>query len=141
MIIYLKLCDLVLHNRYGKKVQGVKFEDYLAFFKFLINIRDVEMALSFHTIAGQAIDKATFKQVAKTVARIDLSDHIIDIVFCIFDDDEDEELSNKEFVAVMKDKMFRGLNKPKDTGFTRLMSAAVTCAKISAADYWFPKSS
>ena len=36
--------------------QGILFKDYLDFFSFLVNIRDVDMALSFHTVAGQAID-------------------------------------------------------------------------------------
>lgn len=126
---------------YGEKEKrkGVRFQDYLDFFSFLLNIRDVEMALSFHTIAGQPVDPATFKQVAKTVTGIDLNDHLVDIVFCIFDENEDGQLSNKEFVSVMKDKMFRGLNKPKDTGFTRLMSAIVACSKQHIIESWFPK--
>ena len=37
--------------------QGVTFSDYLDFFNLLLHMRDVEMALSFHTVAGQAIDK------------------------------------------------------------------------------------
>lgn len=30
--------------------------------------------------------KATLKHVAKTVAHVDLSDHVIDVVFTIFDE-------------------------------------------------------
>jgi len=37
----------------------VSFQDYLDFFSFLRNIRDVEMALSFHTVAGQPINQGT----------------------------------------------------------------------------------
>ena len=37
--------------------QGVTFSDYLDFFNLLLHMRDVEMALSFHTVAGQAVDK------------------------------------------------------------------------------------
>ncbi len=36
--------------------EGILFSDYLDFFSFLLNIRDVDMALSFHTVAGQAIN-------------------------------------------------------------------------------------
>lgn len=115
---------------------GVTFQDYLNFFNFLRNIRDVEMALSFHTVAGQPINKETLKQVAKLVAGVDLTGHIINIVFCIFDENQDDHLSNKEFIAVMKDKMFRGLNKPKDTGFTRFLSAIMTCAKSNIVEAW-----
>lgn len=56
------------------------------FFHFLNNINDVDTALTFYHIAGASIDQATLKHVAKTVARINLSDHIIKVVFTIFDE-------------------------------------------------------
>jgi hypothetical protein len=42
---------------------------------------------------------------------------------------EDGELSNKEFVAVMKHRLMRGLEKPKDTGLWKLVGAMWKCAK------------
>ena len=39
----------------------------------------------------------------------------------------DGELSNKEFVSVMKRRLMRGLEKPKDTGFVKLFSSMMTC--------------
>jgi len=42
---------------------------------------------------------------------------------------DDGELSNKEFVSVMKHRMMRGLEKPKDTGFMKRIAAIVKCAK------------
>lgn len=43
----------------------------------------------------------------------------------------DGQLSNKEFVAVMKNRVQRGLEKPKDTGFVKLIESMVKCMKIS----------
>lgn len=43
----------------------------------------------------------------------------------------DGQLSNKEFVAVMKNRVLRGLEKPKDTGFVKLIESIVKCLKIS----------
>ena len=51
------------------------------------------------------------------------------MLFTIFDEDGDGGLSNKEFVAVMKNKLKRGLEKPKDTGLFNLFSALTKCAK------------
>ena len=51
------------------------------------------------------------------------------IVWLIVSHTDDDELSNKEFVSVMKRRMMRGLEKPKDTGFIKLMSAMWKCAK------------
>lgn len=43
----------------------------------------------------------------------------------------DGQLSNKEFVAVMKNRVLRGLEKPKDTGFVKLIESMVKCLKSS----------
>ncbi|CAB1311751.1 unnamed protein product [Coregonus sp. 'balchen'] len=49
------------------------------------------------------------------------------------------ELSNKEFIAIMKQRLMRGLEKPKDMGFTRLVRAMVKCAQDTAWDFATPK--
>ena len=46
----------------------------------------MDTALTFYHIAGASIDQKTLKHVAKTVAHVDLSDHVIDVVFKIFDE-------------------------------------------------------
>ncbi|KAK0178349.1 hypothetical protein PV328_002306 [Microctonus aethiopoides] len=116
--------------------KGVSKEDYLRFFHFLNNINDVDTALTFYHIAGASIDQATLKHVAKTVAHVDLSDHVIQVVYTIFDENMDGQLSNREFVAVMKNRVLRGLEKPKDTGFVKLLQSMIKCAKNS---YLFDK--
>ncbi|XP_065164581.1 calcium uptake protein 1 homolog, mitochondrial isoform X2 [Atheta coriaria] len=108
---------------------GISRTDYLNFFHFLNNINDVDTALTFYHIAGASIDQATLKHVAKTVAHVDLSDHVVNVVFTIFDENLDGQLSNREFIAVMKNRLMRGLEKPKDTGFVKFMMSAVKCAK------------
>ncbi|XP_078578606.1 calcium uptake protein 1, mitochondrial-like isoform X6 [Branchiostoma floridae x Branchiostoma japonicum] len=112
-----------------EEVPGVTFEDYKNFFQVLKNINDVDTALTFYHVAGASIDPATLKHVALTVAGVELNDHVVEIVFKLFDENDDGELSNKEFVSIMKQRMMRGLEKPKDTGFTRLLSAMMKCTK------------
>lgn len=68
---------------------GISKNDYLDFFHFLSNINDVDTALTFYHIAGASIDQATLKHVAKTVAMVDLRDHVIDVIFTIFDEDSE----------------------------------------------------
>jgi len=53
------------------------------------------------------------------------------VVFTLFDENQDGQLSNREFVAVMKNRLMRGLEKPKDTGFFKLLRSAGHCAKES----------
>ncbi|XP_039224023.1 calcium uptake protein 1, mitochondrial isoform X1 [Crotalus tigris] len=119
--------------------EGLTFEEVENFFTFLKNINDVDTALSFYHMAGASLDKDTMQQVAKTVAKVELSDHVCDVVFALFDCDGNGELSNKEFVAIMKQRLMRGLEKPKDMGFTRLMRAMWKCAQETAWDFAMPK--
>ncbi|XP_029962037.1 calcium uptake protein 1, mitochondrial isoform X2 [Salarias fasciatus] len=122
-----------------KDAQGVTFEELENFFTFLKNVNDVDTALSFYHMAGASIDKVTMKQVARTVAKVELSDHVCDVVFALFDCDGNGELSNKEFIAIMKQRLMRGLEKPKDMGFTRLVRAMWKCAQDTAWDFAMPK--
>ncbi|XP_024152729.1 calcium uptake protein 1, mitochondrial isoform X3 [Oryzias melastigma] len=122
-----------------KDAQGITFEEVENFFTFLKNVNDVDTALSFYHMAGASIDKATMKQVARTVAKVELSDHVCNVVFALFDCDGNGELSNKEFIAIMKQRLMRGLEKPKDMGFTRLVRAMWKCAQDTAWDFASPK--
>nr|XP_009924350.1 PREDICTED: calcium uptake protein 1, mitochondrial isoform X8 [Haliaeetus albicilla] len=119
--------------------EGLTFAEVESFFTFLKNINDVDTALSFYHMAGASLDKVTMQQVARTVAKVELSDHVCDVVFALFDCDGNGELSNKEFVAIMKQRLMRGLEKPKDMGFTRLMRAMWKCAQETAWDFTMPK--
>ena len=48
--------------------------------KVLYSINEIDTALQFYHIAGAPIERSTMKHVAKTVAHVDLSDHLIDVV-------------------------------------------------------------
>ncbi|XP_023951076.2 calcium uptake protein 1 homolog, mitochondrial isoform X2 [Bicyclus anynana] len=108
---------------------GITKDDYLKFFHLLNNVNDVDTALTFYHIAGASIDQPTLRHVAKTVAHVDLDPHVVNVVFTIFDENMDGQLSNREFVAVMKNRLLRGLEKPKDTGFVKLMYSLIKCAR------------
>jgi hypothetical protein len=80
----------------------VHLSDYLSFYQVLYSINDIDTALTFYHMAGAPIERDTMRHVAKTVANVDLSAHLIDVVFVLFDENGDGKLSNKEFVSVMK---------------------------------------
>lgn len=73
-------------KRFRDHGRGISLKEYLDFFHFLNNINDVDTALTFYHIAGASIDQATLKHVAKTVAHVELSDHVVEVVFTIFDE-------------------------------------------------------
>ena len=112
----------------NERAKGIQLGEYLNFYQVLYSINDIDTALTFYHMAGAPIERDTMKHVAKTVANVDLSDHVIDVVFVLFDEDGDGKLSNKEFVSVMKQRAMRGLEKPKDTGIGKIFSAIAKCA-------------
>uniref|UniRef100_A0A4W5QY69 Calcium uptake protein 1, mitochondrial n=1 Tax=Hucho hucho TaxID=62062 RepID=A0A4W5QY69_9TELE len=107
-----------------KDAQGITFEEVENFFTFLKNVNDVDTALSFYHMAGASIDKVMLRR-----------------RFVLFGSTYvcNGELSNKEFIAIMKQRLMRGLEKPKDMGFTRLVRAMVKCAQDTAWDFAMPK--
>ncbi|CAG2109534.1 unnamed protein product [Medioppia subpectinata] len=107
----------------GLSEEGITLDDYLSLYSFLQNINDVDIALAVFNIAGASIDQATLKHVAKTVVHVHLRDHLVEVLFTLFDENQDGQLSNREFIAVMKERLRRGLTKPKDTGFFKLLHA------------------
>jgi Ca2+-binding EF-hand superfamily protein len=115
--------------------EGISFADVLAFFRFLSHIGDVDTALTFYHMAGASVDPSTLRHVAKTVAGVDIRDDVIRTVFRLFDENQDGELSNKEFVSVMKRRLQQGLEKPKDTGVVKLLMAIVHCAKQQTSSH------
>ncbi|CAB3409980.1 unnamed protein product [Caenorhabditis bovis] len=136
---------LLLHAQIGEKKQkhmlkrvkrkfkgskiGVDFEETKSFFEFLYHIDDVDIALHFHKMAGMSIDGKLLKRVATKVTGVPLSDHVVDIVITLFDDNLDGKLSHEEMVSVMRRRMRRGLERPRDTGLFRLFDAILECGK------------
>ncbi|XP_052263436.1 calcium uptake protein 1, mitochondrial-like isoform X2 [Dreissena polymorpha] len=119
-----------------ENAKGITFQEYENFWKFLQNITDVDTALSFYHLAGVSIDQETLKHVSNTVVHVALSDHVVEVVFTLFDENEDGQLSNREFVSVMKRRLMRGLEKPKDIGFTKLINSVWTCTKSQTKSFF-----
>jgi len=107
---------------------GITFNQLKAFNVFLGSIFEVDIALGMYHAAGASINKTDFKRVSKAVAGVELDDHLIDVVFVIFDENNDNELSHKEFIDIMKGRITRGLEKPKEMGLGRMMNAVFSCA-------------
>lgn len=112
--------------------QGVSLEDYKNIFSVLVHIEDIDKALTFHHLAGSPVGPNTLHHVAQVCAGVELSPHIVQVVFTIFDEDGDGALSKQEFITVMRNKLKRGLEKPKDTGISNMLAAMIHCAKESA---------
>ncbi|XP_070157621.1 calcium uptake protein 3, mitochondrial-like [Polyergus mexicanus] len=87
---------------------GITFEEFRRFYQFLNNLDDFSIAMRMYTLADHPISKDEFQRAVKICTGSMLSTHIIDTVFALFDVDGDGQLSYKEFIAIMKDRLQRG---------------------------------
>ncbi|OQV13724.1 Calcium uptake protein 1, mitochondrial [Hypsibius exemplaris] len=124
-----KMLKRVKERFQGEAAKGVSFAELQGFSQVFRHLNDIDTALGLYHVAGGSIDQSTLKRVVKTVAKADLDDHIVDVVFTLFDDNEDGRLSQREFISIMKARQMRGLERPKDMGVTRLLAAVWKCAK------------
>ncbi|KAI6231390.1 hypothetical protein M3Y95_00376400 [Aphelenchoides besseyi] len=116
---------------------GVSFDEVNSYFIFLYQIDKVDLALHFYKLAGQPLSRQLLQKVARKITGVELSDTVVDIVITMFDENGDGKLSNQEFISVMKKRMNRGLERPKDTGLLRLMDALIECTKKQMANLIF----
>lgn len=94
-----------LLDREANKEKGVTFEEFRQFCQFLNTLEDFSIAMRMYTLADRAISKDEFGRAVKICTGTKLSEHLIDTVFAIFDEDGDGLLSYKEFIAIMRVKI------------------------------------
>jgi hypothetical protein len=88
------------------------------------NLKDFGLALKFHTKANKSITVAEFQRAVRISSGFELEDHIVDVIFNVFDENGDGQLSYTEFIAVLKDRLRRGL-KPSGRNILELKSNSI----------------
>ncbi|XP_056093773.1 calcium uptake protein 2, mitochondrial [Rhinichthys klamathensis goyatoka] len=98
--------------------QSITFDEFKAFCLFTNNLEDFAFSVKMINDANKPIGMAQFKRAVKIATGHDLSENVLDTVFKIFDLDGDNCLSDKEFLAVMKDRVLRGLRVQPQLGIS-----------------------
>ncbi|TRZ01480.1 hypothetical protein DNTS_031894 [Danionella cerebrum] len=96
--------------------QSITFDEFKEFCLFTNHLEDFTISVKMSIDASKPIGIAQFKRAVKIATDHDLSDNVLDTVFKIFDLDGDNCLSHKEFLAVMKDRVHRGLRVQPQQG-------------------------
>lgn len=108
---------------------GITFEEFKDFCLFLNNLDDFQIAMRMYTLADKAISEEEFSRAVTICTGRKLSEHLVHTVFQIFDNDGDELLTYQEFIAMMKDRVNRGLKtfsrQEGWTGFKRCVKQEV----------------
>ncbi|KAM4809564.1 calcium uptake protein 3, mitochondrial isoform 1-T1 [Rhinophrynus dorsalis] len=88
--------------------KGISFDEFRSFFQFLNNLEDFAIAMQMYNFANRSIGQDEFKRAVYVATGLKLSPHLVNTVFKIFDVDKDDQLSYKEFIGIMKDRLHRG---------------------------------
>jgi len=91
------------------ELSGISFNEFRDFCLFLNNLDDFQIAMRMYTLADKAIAPDEFSRAVTVCTGRQLSQHVIKTVFQLFDSDGDGMLSYQEFIAMMKDRVSRGL--------------------------------
>ncbi|XP_012244672.1 calcium uptake protein 3, mitochondrial isoform X2 [Bombus impatiens] len=121
---YDKYVDRIIINSHLQI--SITFEEFCRFYQFLNNLDDFSIAMRMYTLADHPISKDEFQRAVKICTGSVLSDRIIDTVFALFDEDGDGQLSYKEFIAIMKDRLHRGF---KSQQRHKRLQAFTSCVK------------
>ncbi|KAK3523095.1 hypothetical protein QTP86_014399 [Hemibagrus guttatus] len=88
--------------------KGITFEEFRSFFQFLNNLEDFAIAMQMYNFASRSIGQDEFARAVYVATDLKLTRHLVNTIFKIFDVDHDDQLSYKEFIGIMKDRLHRG---------------------------------
>ncbi|XP_029706745.1 calcium uptake protein 3, mitochondrial isoform X3 [Takifugu rubripes] len=88
--------------------KGITFDEFRSFFQFLNNLEDFAIAMQMYNFASRSIGQDEFARAVYVATGQQLTRHLVHTIFKIFDVDHDDQLSYKEFIGIMKDRLHRG---------------------------------
>ncbi|XP_048797510.1 calcium uptake protein 3, mitochondrial isoform X5 [Lagopus muta] len=116
--------------------KGITFDEFRSFFQFLNNLEDFTIAMQMYNFASRSIGQDEFKRAVYVATGVKLSPHLVNTVFKIFDVDRDDQLSYKEFIGIMKDRLNRGFRESPRYGWKEYYSCVMTVTSEHLRDLW-----
>ncbi|GAU15072.1 hypothetical protein TSUD_08100 [Trifolium subterraneum] len=104
----------------------ITFEDFKNFAELRKKLFPLSLALFTFGKVNGLLTRDDFQRAASHVCGISLSDNVVDIVFHLFDTNQDGNLSTDEFVRVLH-KRERDIGHPVETGMLSLLSCCWNC--------------
>ncbi|XP_062864885.1 calcium uptake protein 3, mitochondrial isoform X2 [Trichomycterus rosablanca] len=109
--------------------KGITFEEFRSFFQFLNNLEDFAIAMQMYNFACRSIGQDEFARAVYVATGLTLTRHLVNTIFKIFDVDHDDQLSYKEFIGIMKDRLHRGGRVSGQPFFSCVRSETVRLAQ------------
>ncbi|XP_038569857.1 calcium uptake protein 3, mitochondrial isoform X2 [Micropterus salmoides] len=115
--------------------KGITFDEFRSFFQFLNNLEDFAIAMQMYNFAARSIGQDEFARAVYVATGLKLTRHLVHTIFKIFDVDHDDQLSYKEFIGIMKDRLNRGA-RVKDRHHTSFSSCVRSGARRQMHQLW-----
>ncbi|XP_050803744.1 calcium uptake protein 3, mitochondrial isoform X4 [Gopherus flavomarginatus] len=116
--------------------KGITFDEFRSFFQFLNNLEDFAIAMQMYNFANRSIGQDEFKRAVYVATGLKLSAHLVNTVFKIFDVDRDDQLSYKEFIGIMKDRLNRGFRETPKYGLKGYYVCVTTVTSKHLRELW-----
>jgi len=101
-----------IEAKWPSKGRGVSFPSFQSFFHVLAGSVELERALFYLDVEGIGVDKEEFRKISSWVSGENTSDHVVEILYELLDDDEDGRIYRDDIAQVLLDwRDARGFNK------------------------------
>lgn len=90
------------------KFQGITLQQFEQFSMFLNNLEEFSKAVRLYSAADIPVSQSEFIRAVKCSTGFELNPHLVDVLFKIFDVNDDDKLSYSEFIEIMNDRLHRG---------------------------------
>ncbi|KAI0502183.1 hypothetical protein KFK09_017130 [Dendrobium nobile] len=108
----------VLDNNLQLKDMRITFEEFKAFADLRKRLDLLSFAIFSYGKVNGFLAKEDFVRAASHVCGVSLSDNVVDVVFHVFDSNNDGHLSSEEFMRVMQKREI-DIRQPTSTSFFR----------------------
>ncbi|KHN80279.1 Calcium uptake protein 3, mitochondrial, partial [Toxocara canis] len=118
--------SIVRHDDYAKYIkrvsertmpgdQGITLEQFEKFSLFLNNLEEFTAAVRLYAAAEIPVSQSEFIHAVRASTSYELDEYLVHLLYRIFDANNDNRLSYSEFIAVMNDRLNRGLKSLVDS--------------------------
>ncbi|KAL6903658.1 hypothetical protein ACP4OV_004471 [Aristida adscensionis] len=128
-----KLLDRVdkLDNEPELKDMRITFEEFKAFADLRRRLEPLSMAIFTYGKVNGLLTKQDIKRAAQHVCGVDLTDTVVDIIFHVFDTNQDGNLSSEEFLRALQ-RRETDIRQPAISGPLGFLSCWFNCRKCSS---------